>query len=59
MKVGDLVKVQTKHEGQKLAVVVKPHYSSTFGLEWIVKPLDASRNVCCQPCDLEVVSAGR
>ena len=59
MQVGDLVKVQTKHYCQKLAVIVRHHHSSVFGLEWVVKPLDHTRNVICSPCDLEVVSAGR
>jgi hypothetical protein len=57
MKPGDLVKVQTKHRGQMLGVIVRPHHTSTFGLEWIVKPVDHHRPMICQPCDLEVISA--
>ena len=60
MKIGDLVKVKTKHYGTKLALVIEPHYSS-LGVEWVVKPLglDHPRNILCFPCDLEVVSESR
>ncbi len=54
MQVGDLVKVQTKHEGEKLAVVVSQH-----GIEWKVKRLDSSSMTICFPSDLEVISASR
>ena len=58
MKVGDLVKVETKHEGKKLAVVVEPHFSK-MGREWLVKRLDSHRMTIASPCDLEVVSESR
>ena len=58
MKIGDLVKVQTKHEGEKLAVVVEPRFS-TVGREWIVKRTDTYRMTIAAPCDLEVVSEAR
>ena len=58
MQVGDLVKIQTKHEGDKLAVVVEPHFS-TVGREWIVKRTDTYRMTIAAPCDLEVVSEAR
>jgi hypothetical protein len=57
-KPGDLVKVKTKLDGSKLALVIEPHYSS-FGVEWAVAPLDHSRAVICSPCDLEVISESR
>ena len=52
---GDLVKIQTKFEGQKLAVVLKEYYS-TYGREWLVQRLDINRQTVCSPCDVEVVS---
>jgi len=58
LKTGDLVKVKTKHEGEKLAVVVSQHFSP-IGIEWKVKRLDSSSMTICFPSDLEVISAGR
>ena len=58
MKAGDLVKVKTKLEGEKLALVIEPHFSS-YGREWIVKRVDQHRMTICSPCDLEVLSEGR
>ena len=59
MKVGDLVKIKTKHEGKKLAVVVAPYFSTTCGGEWLVKRTDTYRMTIASPCDLEVVSERR
>ena len=58
MKVGDLVKVKTKHEGEKLALVISKHFHSV-GVEWMVQRLDGARLTLCQSCDLEVVSESR
>ena len=58
MKVGDLVLVKTKYEGEKPALVISQHFSSV-GVEWKVKRLDVNHMTLCQSCDLEVVSAGR
>ena len=62
MKVGDLVKVKTKHEGDQLALVVEPHFSC-HGIivikEWIVKRVGHHRMTICSPHDLEVVNASR
>ena len=58
MQVGDLVKVETKHEGKKLAIVVEPYYSE-LGREWLVKRLDSPRMTIASACDLELVSEGR
>jgi len=58
MKVGDLVKVKTKHYDTKLALVIEAHYSS-LGIGWVVKPLDSPCDILCFPCDLEVVSESR
>jgi len=59
MEVGDLVRVETKHYGSKLGMVIGSYYEIHDGLEWIVKPLDQSRNMICSPCDLEVISESR
>lgn len=56
-KVGDLVKVWTKYEGKKLAIVVEQH-CNTYGIEWKVKRLDTNCFTLCQSCDVEVVSEG-
>ena len=59
MQVGDLVKVKTKYEGEKLALIVDYHGSST-GLDYVVRRLDSVRETIASACDLEVVSyAGR
>lgn len=58
MKIGDLVKVQTKHEGGKLAVIIEPNFS-IMGREWIVKRVDSHHLTICSPCDLEVISEQR
>ncbi len=58
MQIGDLVKVKTKLEGEQLALVIEPHFSSC-GREWIVKRVGQHRMTICSPCDLEVVNASR
>lgn len=58
MKVGDLVKVNTKHRGVRIGIILKPYYSSV-GCEWVVKPTEGDQNIICCPSDLEVVSEGR
>ena len=55
MKVGDLVKVKTRRKGTKLAIIVDNHFSS-IGVEWVVQPVDCSRQVVCAGVDLEVIS---
>ena len=55
--VGDLVKVWTKHEGKKLAIVVSQQYR-TYGTEGKVKRLDADYFTFVQSCDMEMVSEG-
>ena len=58
MQVGDLVKVNTKHRGERIGIIIEPYYSMA-GCEWIVKPTEGDRNIICCPSDLEVISAGR
>lgn len=57
MKIGDLVKFETKYEGTKLGLIVDEHWSD-LGMEWVVKPVEGARNVICSHIDLEVVSEG-
>ena len=59
MRIGDLVRVETKHYGTKLALVIGTYYGPHVGVEWIVKPLGESRSVICSSCDLEVISESR
>ena len=55
MKIGDLVEVETKHEGTKIAVIVSYHWSS-IGREWIVQIPNHHCQTICSPCDLKVIS---
>ena len=57
MKVGDLVKVKTKHYGTKLGVLVKP--LRLRDAHWQVKMLNHSNDVYAMPVDLEVISESR
>ena len=60
MKVGDLVKVKTRHYGIKLGVLVESYHRPDWkGDEWRVKMLDHARDVHAAGCDIEVVSANR
>ena len=60
MKVGDLVKVKTKHYGTKLGVLAESYNRFDWsGDEWRVKMLDHPRDVHAAECDLEVVSESR
>jgi hypothetical protein len=60
VKVGDLVRVKTKHYGTKLALVIGSYtYDIAFGVGWVVQPLDHPRSVICSSCDLEVISESR
>ena len=55
MKIGDLVKVKTKHYGTMIAIVVSEHFSNS-GRDWIVQPNNHPRQVVCSACDLEVLA---
>tara|TARA_Y100000592_G_scaffold88864_1_gene145263 strand:+ start:1148 stop:1342 length:195 start_codon:yes stop_codon:yes gene_type:complete len=60
MKVGDLVKVKTRHYGTKLGVLVKSYHRPDWkGDEWRVKMLDHARDVHAAGCDIEVISEYR
>ena len=55
MKVGDLVKVKTKHYGFKLCFLVEKVVDSR-GESWMVCPTDHPRNIMAELVDMEVVS---
>jgi len=60
MKVGDLVKVKTRHYGIKLGVLVESYHRPDWrGGEWRVKMLDHARDVHAAGCDIEVISESR
>lgn len=59
MKVGDLVKVKTKHVGTKFALVVNISEDVLGVCDVLVAPLNHPRNILCNPWDLEVISASR
>jgi len=54
MKIGDLVKVRTKHYGTMVAIVVREHFSN-LGRQWVVQPSNHPRQVVCCPSDLKVI----
>ncbi len=58
MRVGNLVKVQTKNNGNIIGVVVEKYFSN-LGTEWVVQPTTPGRRVICSPVDMEVVSENR
>lgn len=57
-KVGDLVKIQTKHHGKRVGVIIEPYYSPA-GCEWLVNRLNGEGNIICCPSDLEMVNESR
>ena len=59
MQVGDLVKIQTRHEGKVLGVVIEEKFSRFLGREWLVHRQDNNKSILCSPCDLWRVDAGR
>ena len=57
MKVGDLVKVKTKHYGIELGVLVKK--LRLRDEHWQVKMFNHPRDIYAMPNNLEVISASR
>ncbi len=57
MKVGDLVKVKTKHHGTKLGVLVKA--LRLRDAHWQVKMFNHPNDIYAVPNDLEVISESR
>jgi len=57
VKVGDLVKVKTKHHGTKLGVLVKA--LRLRDAHWQVKMFNHPNDIYAVPNDLEVISESR
>ncbi len=51
MKVGDLVKVETKHYGTKMGVIIKHGMDGYF-----IQPADHPRTIIARAEDLKVIS---
>jgi len=51
MKVGDLVKVETKYYGTKMGVIIKHGMDGYF-----IQPVDHARMIVARPEDLKVIS---
>ena len=58
MQVGDLVKVDTKHYGTKVGMVVKID-DDVFGCDVAVLVVASQRRIMANPWDVEVISASR
>ena len=57
MRPGDLVKVETKHYGTELGVLVRK--LRLRDIHWLVKMFNHPRDIYAMPSDLEVVSESR
>ena len=58
MQVGDLVKVDTKHYGKKMGLLVKIN-DDVFGCDVVVLVMTSHRRIMANPWDVEVISASR
>ena len=60
MKIGDLVRVDTKHADGKVGVIVKPWGSALGNAAWIVALRDHTHaRTIASECDIEVLNASR
>ena len=57
MKAGDLVKVETKHYGTELGVLVKK--LRLRDVHWQIKMFNHPNDIYVMPSDLEVISESR
>lgn len=55
MKVGDLVKVETKNYGDKTGFIVEK-VEACYGVRWLVVPTDHPRSIIAHPMDMKVIS---
>ncbi len=58
MKVGDLVKVQTKWYGEQMGFLVE-EVEESYGTSWLICPTNHPRNVRAEAQDIEVISESR
>ena len=56
MKVGNLVKVKTKHYGEKFGLIVDIDEGSKCNPVWRIRPFDHPRDVFAEPRDVTVIS---
>ena len=55
MNAGDLVRVKTKHYGEKTGFVIEK-VEDSWGVSWLVAPTDHPRNIMAEPHDMKVIS---
>ena len=58
MKLGDLVKVKTTHNGVKFGFLSEKVVES-YGVGWMVTPTNHPRQIYSDPQDIEVISESR
>ena len=58
MKVGDLVKVATKHYGVKFGFLSEK-VADSYGEGWMITPTNHPRQIYSEPCNIEVISESR
>ena len=58
MKVGDLVKVKTKHYGAKIGFLSEKVVDS-YGEGWMITPTNHPRQIYSDSQDIEVISESR
>ena len=60
MRVGDLVRVDTKHAGGKIGVIVKPWGHALGNAAWVVALRDHkfARTIASE-CDMEIINESR
>jgi hypothetical protein len=58
MKIGDLVKVDTKHYGTKMGLIEKIN-EDVFGCDVAVLVMASQRRIMANPWDVEVISESR
>tara|TARA_R100000808_G_C2132803_1_gene141691 strand:- start:749 stop:919 length:171 start_codon:yes stop_codon:yes gene_type:complete len=56
MKVGDLVRVNTKYHGVKVGIVAKREEN---GYGWFIKPFDHPRWITAVRGDMEIINESR
>jgi len=60
MQVGDLVRVDTKHAGGKIGVIVKPWGHALGNAAWVIALRDHkfARTIASE-CDMEIINESR
>ena len=60
MKIGDLVRVDTKHAGGKIGVIVKPWGHALGNAAWVIALRDHkfARTIASE-CDMEIINESR